>query len=232
MSIDVFTGLEKTPIYYPPEKADVYYPETDGTEMGQNSIHFWFINTLAQMLELFFAWRKDVFVTGDIMLYYEEGEPKRFVAPDLMICFGVKNTPRRVYELWKEKVAPSIIFEIASESTWQKDISVKYALYERLGVSEYYVYDPERSYLPNPLMAYHLKNGEYEAVETKNNRVYSPLLNLELVDDGLTLKFFDHEKIEFLPTIQELAAKERIAQNKIEQLEKEIAELKKQNDGN
>ena len=231
MSVDILTGLEKIPVFYPGENREVYYPETDGTEMGQNSIHFWLINNLAQMLELFFAWRKDVFVTGDIMLYYEEGEPKRFVAPDIMICFGVSNNPRRVYELWKEKVPPSIIFEIASGSSWEKDISRKLALYERIGVSEYYIYDPERNYLPNPLLAYHLKDGEYEPVEAKNNRVYSPLLNLELVDDGFTLRFFNHETIDFLPTIHELSASERIAQKKIEQLENEIAELKKQNDG-
>ncbi len=231
MSVDILTGLEKIPVFYPGENREVYYPETDGTEMGQNSIHFWLINNLAQMLGLFFAWRTDVFVTGDIMLYYEKGEPKKFVAPDLMICFGVKNTPRRVYELWKEDVPPSIIFEIASESTWQKDVSRKLALYERIGVQEYYIYDPERNYLPNPLLAYQLKDGEYELVETKNSRIYSPLLNLELVDDGFSLKFFNHETIEYLPTIIELAAKERIAKNKIEQLENEIAELKKQNDG-
>ena len=92
------------------------------------------------------------------------------------------------------------------------------------------IFDVEYKCLKQPLLAYNLIDGEFAEAEVKNGRVFSKALGLELVDTGETLRLFNPETNEFLLTIQELAAKERIAQNKIAQLENEIAELRKQND--
>ena len=229
MSVNLLTGFERRAPYFPGDKPEIYYPETDNSNMGQNEIHFALLTDLVQMLENFLAARPDAHVSGDIMFYYEEGKPKTFVAPDVMVCFGIDKQPRRVYQLWKEKAVPAVIIEIVSESTWQKDITTKFALYQRLGVGEYFVYDPERDYLPEPLMAFYLENGEYRRIEPEGGRVFSPALNLELVDDGMTLRLFNHETIEFLPTARELAVKNKIAQQEIEKLREENARLKQQN---
>ena len=89
---------------------------------------------------------------------------------------------RRTYKLWEEKSVPQVIIEVVSKETWEKDVTTKRRLYERLGVAEYYVVDPEYKYLPSPLFAYHLEFGELVRQSIENKRVYSQALGLELVD--------------------------------------------------
>ena len=119
--------------------AEIYYPDTDETIMPEGIQHFLLSVHLASTLLAFFASRSDAKVFGNVMLYYEEGKPKKFVSPDLMVCFGLKEFPKRVYKLWEEKVVPSVVIEFASNTTWLNDVSTKLALYQKLGVKEYYI---------------------------------------------------------------------------------------------
>ena len=199
--------------------------------MPKGILHFLLSVNLTSMLLAFFADRHDVKVFGNCMLYYEKGNRRKVVSPDLMICFGLEKTPKRVYKLWEIDVIPSVVIEFASENTWLNDVSTKLALYQKLGVKEYYIYDVEYDNLPQPLLAYNLFDDELTQIQVEDRRVLSESLNLELVDTGETLKFFDVKAQKFLMTAEELAANNKIAQTKIEQLENEIAELRKQNDG-
>lgn len=173
----------------------------------------------------FFANREDVKVFGNCMLYYEEGNPRKVISPDLMVYFGLEKMPMRGYKLWETKVVPSVIIEFASETTWLNDVSTKLALYQKLGVKEYYIYDVEYAHLPPALMAYHLDDGILIEIEVGDRRIFSESLGLELVDTGETLRFFNPEMKEFL-----LTAEEMLAEN--ERLKMELAKLKKQNGGN
>lgn len=192
---------------YPAQISDneVYYPSTDPNAMPETDIHFTLIATLVLVLRNFLENRPDANAFGDIMFYYKEGSPKHFVAPDVMICFGIDKTPRRVYKLWEE-TTPSVIIEIASGATWRDDLEKKFELYEFLDVSEYYVFDPMYEYLPTPFVAYRLVNKEFTEVEIKEGRVFSQSLGLELVDTGETLRLFNPETNEFLMTLEEMAA--------------------------
>jgi Uma2 family endonuclease len=187
-------------------KNEIYYPSTIPNYMPESNIHFLLIANLVLMLNCFLNSQKGDYAFGDLMFYYEEGNPRKFVAPDVMISFNLEKMPTRVYKLWNEKVVPSVIIEIASDSTWDKDLTVKLALYQRLGVSEYYIFDVEYKCLRKPLMAFRLVDFVYEEVETDNNRVFSPSLGLELVDTGGTLRLFNPEKNEFLMTMDEMSA--------------------------
>lgn len=184
--------------------------------MPENNIHFVLISNLAVMLQTFLQKQKGNYVFGDIMFYYEEGNPKKFVAPDLMVCLDKKKEPSRgVYKLWQEEAVPQVIIEICSESTWREDLSRKYALYQQLGVSEYYIFDVEFKYLQQPLLAFCLIDGEFVEVEVKNGRVFSEALGLELVDTGETLRLFNPETNSFLMTMEEMAAElEKLKQQK------------------
>ena len=212
---------------FPPQTSgeeEIYYPDTDESIMPEGILHFLLSVNLTSMLLAFFAERHDVKVFGNCMLYYEKGNLRKVISPDLMICFGLEKSPKRVYKLWETNVVPSVVIEFASETTWLNDVSTKLALYQKLGVKEYYIYDVEYDNLPQSLLAYHLIDDELTQIQVENRRVLSESLSLELVDTGETLKFFDVKAQKFLMTIEE-------SQAKIEQLEKEIAELKKQNDG-
>ncbi|MCY7375393.1 MAG: Uma2 family endonuclease [Pyrinomonadaceae bacterium] len=206
MSVNVSTITSKGS--FPPQVSDgeeIYYPDTDETIMPEGIQHFLLSVHLASTLLTFFASRKDAKVFGNVMLYYEEGKPKKFVSPDLMVCFGLQDFPHRVYKLWEEKVVPSVVIEFASSTTWFNDVSTKLAIYQKLDVKEYYVYDIEYAHLPESLMAYHLDDGILSEVEVKDRRILSESLALELVDTGETLRFFNPETNEFLMTMEEMA---------------------------
>lgn len=225
MSVNIST-IESQKNYPSSVSADeeIYYPDTDEMIMPEGIQHFLLSVRLTSMLLAFFAKRADAKVFGNCMLYYEEGNPRKVVSPDLMICFGLQNFPKRVYKLWEEKIVPSVVVEFASETTWLNDVSTKLALYQRLGVKEYYVFDVERENLPESLLAYRLIDDELRRIEVENKRILSESLGLELVDADETLRFFDPQTQKFLPTSEE-------SQIENEQLKARLAELEKQNDG-
>lgn len=208
-------------------KTEVIYPSEERKKMGETDYQHIQISILEQMLRLFLTNKKDVYLASDLIVYYEEGNVNRRFAPDLMICFGAENKKRRTYKLWEEKVVPQVVIEVVSKETWQKDVTTKRRLYEKLGVKEYYIIDPEYKYLPSPLFAYRLEFGELVRQSINDKRVFSDLLNLELVDTGADFRFFNPEMQEFLPTGEDLSQinKNVISENK--RLKLEIERLKK-----
>ncbi len=115
-----------------------------------------------------------------------------------MVVKGVGKYPRRSFKLWEEKQFPQVIFEISSRGTWGEDLNKKWFLYQQFGVKEYYIFDPEYDYLPEPLVAYRNKRGELKQTAVKNNRIYSKELNLEIVDTGADWRFFNPQIKEYL----------------------------------
>ncbi len=77
-----------------------------------------------------------------LALYYEEGEPTRFVVPDDFLVFDCDPGLRRVYKVWEERKSPDVVFEVTSRSTSRQDLVDKPVIYERIGVKEYFLYDP------------------------------------------------------------------------------------------
>ncbi|MDQ3132334.1 MAG: Uma2 family endonuclease [Acidobacteriota bacterium] len=224
MSVNVSTINQQG--IYPPRVTDkeVFYPDTDESIMPEGILHFLLSVRLTSMLLAFFANREDVKIFGNVMLYYEQGFPKKFISPDLMICFGLKESPTSVYRLWETKVVPSVVIEFASETTWLNDVSSKLAIYQKLGVKEYYVYEVDSKHLPSSLIVYRLDEGVLTEVEISNKRILSESLGLELIDTGETLRFINPETNEFLMTVEEVQAEN-------EKLKERLAELEKQNEG-
>jgi Uma2 family endonuclease len=180
---------------------EVFYPAELENEIGETAIHFKFIRLISFLLEAFYADRNDVAVGGNLMIYYDKGNPGKWLAPDVFVCFGVENRLRRTFKTWEEGIFPQIVFEIASDGTFENDLGGKRLDYARLGVEEYYLLDPEREYLPSPLMAFRRENGRLLSVQMGNNRVHSPLLNLEIVDTGKSFRLFNPQTQEFLQAI-------------------------------
>lgn len=213
------------------------YPESDGKPMAETDLHRQLMNELISQLDYFFQTDPEVYVTGNIFLYYVQGDPHKRVAPDVMFVRGVEKTLRRTYKLWEEGVAPQVVFEISSRQTWGDDLQRKWSLYARLGVQEYYIFDPEYDYLDPPLLAYALKAGELQPVRVRKGRVASRTLGLELVDTGETLRLFDPKTKRFLPTIRELdelrqqaEARARTAEAELTKLRRKVARWQKSRD--
>jgi Uma2 family endonuclease len=223
MNMLIKSNLPKRPFFF--DGKNVHYPETDGEPMAETDTHRNLILSIIKCLELFFANREDVYVTGNIMFYYVEGEPEESVAPDVMVFFGVPKGERTSYKTWEEnEVMPSVVIEIASRGTWRKDRIEKVDLYAMLNVREYYIFNPQYPKTLPAFLAFRLENGVLKSVSIDNGRIYSEILGLELVDTGETLRLFNPKTDEFLKTTEEFASENEMLKAKIERLEQLLAE--------
>jgi Uma2 family endonuclease len=125
-------------------KDQIVYPESDGKPMADNTKQFRWIVTLEGGFEALFRDREDVFVAGDLFWYPVEGRPDIRMAPDVMIVFGRPKGDRPSYKQWEEEnIAPQVVFEVLSPSNSLLEMAKKLEFYDRYGVEEYYLYDPE-----------------------------------------------------------------------------------------
>lgn len=214
----------------------VYYPEEREDDMGETSVHIKLLADLLSVLKLYFKDRADVFLSGNMNLYFEKGNPRRWFAPDLLVAFGVPNVERSSYLLFRERVFPQVIVEIASEKTWRNDVDEKLRTYEQYGAEEYYVFDPDNAFLSAPLLAYRRQNEILAPIEIAGNRIFSPRLGLEIVWTGDDFRLYDPQTGKFLLNLEEAEAEKRFfetrainAETEIEKLKAEIERLRKGN---
>lgn len=225
--MNVQANTKSSTIVPPKRGSEIFYPESDGEPMAETDFHAKLLTDLRIALEMFFAEREDVYVTGNIMFYYAEGEPTEVISPDVMVCFGIPKGDRRSYKTWQENdVVPSVIIEVSSRGTWKKDRVEKHLLYEMLGVKEYFIFNPLDLKLEFPFQAFRLKNGEFVSVEIKNQRVKSEVLDLDLVIKDNTLRLYNPATSEFLKTTAELGETVVGLSETVEELGNENAELK------
>lgn len=183
--------------------AAVYYPETDGKPMAETDRHRQSMVDLIESLKNFFAGEDEVYVSGNLLLYYIPGNTRKSLAPDVFVVRGVPKQQRRTYKLWEERV-PIVVIEVSSRETKKEDLGRKKELYEQFGVPEYFIFDPEYKLKP-AFRAFRLKAGQYVEVAIAGGRIPSAELGLELVDTGRTLRLFNPRTGEILFTPEEEA---------------------------
>ena len=145
-----------------PLRHDIHYPESDGKPMGETEVHIREIMYIFQALDEHLRDVPDVYVGGDLLVYYVPGDPKRVVVPDNFVARGVPRGVRRIYKIWEEGQPPCLVVEVTSASSRKEDLVDKKDLYERLGVEEYILHDPLEEYLKPPLQGFQLVNGRYQ----------------------------------------------------------------------
>ena len=158
------TYTKGTSIPYVPTDAANFYPETDGKPMAASDYHRRLLMWTLQALEEHFAQNPEVYISGDIMMYYREGDPRKSISPDVLVCFGINPKLRLTYKTWEEGKAPDFVMEFSSKSTYDKDLGEKIDVYASLGIQDYFLYDAEGLYLPSPLMGFTLVDGVYVAI--------------------------------------------------------------------
>jgi Uma2 family endonuclease len=188
----------------------IHYPETDGKPMGETDVHIDALIYLREALRDHFRDAPQIYVAGNMFLYYEEGNPTACVAPDVFVVQGVDKHERRTYRLWEESQPPAVVFEITSRGTRLEDLGTKRAVYTMLGVQEYFVYDPLGEYLRPPLQGYRLHEGEYQRLPPAGEEgLASQVLGLELRVEAGRLRVVDSATGEPLLTPAELQAARR-----------------------
>ena len=144
-----------------PAAVPIRYPSSDGRPMAENDAQRNAIMYGIGALARHFRDRRDVYVSGDLLIYYEEGNPRLSIAPDIFVVFGVEKRERPNYKLWEEGCAPAFVLEVASPSTWRDDLGRKRSVYADLGVREYWRYDPSGEHLAARLQGERLTPSGY-----------------------------------------------------------------------
>jgi Uma2 family endonuclease len=179
--------------------SDLLYPDSDGQPMSDNTKQFRWIVVLKENLEILFADRSDVFVAGDLLWYAVEGRPDLRVAPDAMVVLGRLKGDRGSYKQWQEdNIAPQVVFEILSPGNMVLEMSRKLLFYQRYGVLEYYVFDPD---LLNLAGYVRTEGNSLEEIVQMQGWV-SPLLGIrfELMEDDLTV--YRPDGVRFLTSVE------------------------------
>jgi Uma2 family endonuclease len=176
-----------------------------------------------EALSLYFSADPEVYVSGNLFIYFEQGNPKAVVAPDVFVVFGVGNQQRRVYKTWEERDRiPDFVLEITSKSTASEDQGTKKGLYAYLGVREYFQYDPTGEYLEPTLKGFTLHEGNYfplesEDLSTGGLQIWSSVLGLYMrLEDG-QFRFWDAARQGPLLTYKELDRSRQQEQQRAEQ---------------
>lgn len=123
----------------------IEYPSSDGQPMSDNTLQFRWIVTIEGGLDALYSDNPNVFVAGDLLWYPVQGKPTIRMAPDAMVAFGRPKGERGSYLQWLEdNIPPQVVFEVLSPGNRAGEMARKFAFYERYGVEEYYIYDPDR----------------------------------------------------------------------------------------
>lgn len=204
-----------------PRRPQVVYPESDGEPLGETGLHVLATLGLFGALKHYFASRNDVYVAADMFLYYQEGKPGARTAPDVMVIKGVPNQERRIFRLWEERVAPCTVFEVSSRSTHREDTVSKVGIYARMGVAEYFLFDPESDYLEEQLIGFRLEDGIYTPVAPEaDGTLRSQELGLAFWPEGYMLRVGDLATGERIPMLDEAVS---MAQREAARAEQEAA---------
>ena len=209
----------------------VDYPETDGKPMAETDVHIDALLYLREALKDYFRDAPQVYVAGNMLLYYEEGNPAACVAPDVFVVQGVAKRERRTYKLWEEGQPPAVVFEITSRGSRLEDLGTKRVVYAMLGVREYFLYDPLGEYLRPPLQGYRLQEGEYQRLlPGGEGELVSQVLGVELRVEAGRLRVIDPARLltpaEAQAARRAEAAARRAAEAELERLRAELARLR------
>ena len=199
------------------------YPDDDGLPMSDNTLQYEWIVTIKGNLDALFRHDPNVFVGGNLLWYAVEGEPAIRTAPDALVVFGRPKGYRGSYMQWREDgIAPQVVFEILSPGNRDADMARKFEFYDRYGVEEYYLYDPDEVVLSG----WRRVEGSLQAISPMHGW-NSPRLGIrfDMSEEELVIYGPDNER--FLPFVEVKALQERERQ-RAEQAEQQAQQAQQQ----
>src|SRR5262245_15366855 len=170
---------------------EVHYPESDGKPMAETDVHRdWMVRHIERLRRRYRGQR--VYVSGNLLIYYVEGDPKKSFAPDTFVVFECSREDRRTFKIWEEGKAPNFILETTSKKTRRQDSGPKKELSAQLRVPEYFLYDPLGEWLKPPLQGFRLVNDQYERIAPlPDGSIVSDVLGVRLLLEDGELVMFD-----------------------------------------
>ena len=184
------------------DKTISYYYDSHPTEedlMGETALHIAVIRYLVDVLKWLFH-QQVCSVHQNLNFYVTDDEDEYPIAPDIAVIKGVPFALEISWRIGVTGPAPQVVFEIASESTWKRDLEEKPGMYAQIGMQEYYAFDPYEPPLPlsrrkgRRLFGWHrdASTGLMRQLTPRpDDSFWSPQLNSLLRPDGKYLRLYD-----------------------------------------
>ena len=201
----------------PPVSAEepVEYPSEDGLPRSTNTDHLEWMVRCYRELKHRLRGRRDLFIGCDMLIYYERGNNKAAVAPDVFVSFGVPPRKRPSYFVWQEGKPPDVVWEFGAPVTVKGAAGQKKETYRRMGVREYWLVDPVGGVYEPRVQGFELVDGVYERMPLEEGldgtvAVWSPVLQLELRFADRRLRFWDRATAQYLELPEEEYERRRL----------------------
>jgi Uma2 family endonuclease len=209
---------------------DPRFPDEDDRPMGDTDFHTdamsWLRDALQDVLE---PRRADWYVASNIIFYWDQNNPRNRRDPDVLVARGVGDHSRRSFRVWEEGTFPCVLFEIASRATWREDVGPKRTLYARLGIPEYFLFDPEHRFIGPTFQGFRLRKGIYVPMRraSEDGSLTSKELGLRFSVEGRMLRVYDLATGQTVPTRRERAEG---AQKRVEEVARRARQEKRRAD--
>jgi Uma2 family endonuclease len=212
-----------------------YYYDSHPTEedlMEETSFHRALVNYLVQVLTWLFQGQPCA-IHANLNMYQTTNPLEYPLAPDIAVFKGEAYQWIRSWKIGSTGPAPQVVFEIASEETWAKDLNEKPARYAQMGVLEYFAYDPNEPPLRRSngrrLFGWRLDaQGSVMVPMTPGTggELWSKQLESWLVPDGVYLRLYDRNG-QMRLTPDEARAKQAEIERRRAEIERRQAEIER-----
>ncbi len=191
MERNAIIGHHTEPPSPPPPAEEVHYPDSDGKFLLQHITHSAQLISASEAIKQHFRDAR-VLVAVDPPLYWEEGNNRAVLAPDLMVTLDHElQGDRRTYQTWIEGRLPDFVLEVVSPASADDDKKLQMGTYEQLGIPEYFLYDPDASEPAERLLGYRLdqRTDKYGAPlqPGSDGALETPALGVSLRAEGARL---------------------------------------------
>ena len=199
---------------------EAFYPCSDGKPMTETMWQFRAIVNGTHDIELA---HPGALVAADILIYPEEGNRDNKIGPDVLVALGQGMRNRSSYFVWREGKPPDWVLEVASPGTQVEDRRDKPSRYAKIGVPEYWLFDPRGNVYPRGtprLQGFKLVDSEYRPLESRlmdgERTIRSEVLGLDVRIDGELLRFQDVATGKDIRHLSEIEADEKRAKARAE----------------
>lgn len=167
----------------------VLYPDSDGHFLPPTPLQAHAVMNVRYALMHHFAHVDNVVLEGDMFMYYEEGNPAASISPDVYVVLDHDLGDRGVYKFWDEGKSLDFALDVISPSSDMRDSEDTRSLYERLGIGEYFLFQPDPSRRGRRLVAYRLRGQTYEEMSPgPDGAVCSEALGVSFRIEGENLR--------------------------------------------
>ena len=239
------TEPQPPPVFAEP----IEYPDSDGHFLPPNPLQANAIVELRWSLTQHFTGVPNVVLEGNMFMYYAQGEADerrvlgrrvgKYVDPHVFVVLGHDLEERSTYKLWVEGKPPDFALDVIEPSSDLSDQCATKELYGRIGMREYFLFQPDVERAGPRLVGYALRGGAYHALGPDPalpgaGSVLSEVLGVSLRPEGAFLRVRDQRSgKDYLKTVEtqyELEAKDAAIAKSEQRADQEAAARRRESE--